>query len=188
MNIINPLSEQQKQLLTDFLESDSVSNGCLDYNAMHGLLTGVAAGPESLNEKDWMSFLFDSQPQYQSAAQQDEIETIINQLASFIQRNLYLNDDIAIPIPLSAAKSGDTNPLTDWCFGFLEAVNLDEDSWFGDLSISDSIAELILPMGILSNQMLEPELDHLTSNNSIRQQMAGNIVENVQNLYLLYRE
>ena len=100
MNIINPLSEQQKQLLADFLESDSVSNGCLDYNAMHGLLTGVAAGPESLNEKDWMSFLFDSQPQYQSAEQQDEIETIIYQLASFIQRNLYLNDDIAIPIPL----------------------------------------------------------------------------------------
>lgn len=188
MNIINPLSENQIKLLTDFLESDSVSNGCLDYNAVHGLLTGVAAGPESLNEKDWMSFLFDSKPQYQSAEQQEEIEAIINQLASFIQRNLYLNDDIALPIPLSAAKSGHTNSLTDWCYGFLEAVNLDEDSWFSDNSISDSIAELILPMGILSNQMLEPEIEHLTTNNNIRQQMAGNIIENVQNLYLLYRE
>ncbi len=188
MNIINPLSEQQKQQLAGFLESESVSNGCLDYNAMHGLLTGVAAGPESLNEQDWLSFLFDSKPKYQSPAQQEEIEASINQLAIFIQRNLYLDEDLAIPVSMTAAKNGDNNPLTDWCFGFLEAINLDENGWFIDESISDSVAELILPMGILSNQMHDPELDHLTKNNKIRQQMAGNILENVQNLYLLFRE
>jgi len=188
MNIINPLSQQQKQMLNDFLVSESVSTGCLDYNAMHGLLTGVAAGPETLCNKDWMAYLFDSKPSYQSTAQQDEIEALINQLALFIQRNLYLNEDLAIPVSLTAAKSGEDNQLTDWCFGFLEAINLDEDSWFDDESISDSVAELILPIGILSNQMLDPELEHLASNNKIRQQMAGSIIENIQNLYLLFRE
>ncbi len=188
MNNFNPLSDRQTQTISAFLESESVSDGCLDFIAMHGFLTGIAAGPESLNESDWLSFIFDATPEYHSSEQEAEIETLINQLAVFIQRTLYLDEELDIPCPMTAAKPGNSNQLSDWCFGFLEAISLDEERWFSDPELTDSVAELILPVAILSNQMVAPELEHLTTDDKMRQQMAKNLIGNVQAIYLLFRE
>jgi len=95
---------------------------------------------------------------------------------------------LQLPCPLTAATSDNNNALTDWCFGFLEAIGLDEECWFSDDSLAESVAECILPLGILSNQIVAPELEHIISDNKKRQQMANNLTENVQNLYLLFRE
>jgi len=188
MTIYQPLSEQQKQLVSEFLDSDQVSEGCLDFVAMHGFLTGIATGPESLMESDWLAFLFNDRPDYHSKAQQTEIEAIIKQQAMVIQRAIYLGDELELPCPLTAASLGKTNQLSDWCFGFVEAIGIDEDSWFADPESVDAVAELILPAGILSDQFVDPELEHLSTDAETRQQMADNLIENIQDLYLLFRE
>jgi len=188
MTIFQPLSQQQQQQVTEFLDSEQVTEGCLDFIAMHGFLTGIATGPESLIECDWLSFLFNEQPKYESEQQQSEIEAIINQQASIIKRTLYLGEDFNIPCPLTAASPGEINKLSDWCFGFIEAIGVDEDSWFADEELIDAIAELILPAGILSDQFVDPELEHLSGDKKARQQLANQLIDNIQNLYLLFRE
>ena len=188
MTIYQPLTKQQTLQITQFLDSDKVAEGSLDFIAMHGYLTGIAAGPESLTESDWLTFLFDGKPDYQSEDQQFEIEEIVKQQASLIQRALYLGEDIDFPCPLTASSPETTNQLSDWCFGFIEAIGIDEDAWFSEPNLVEAVAELILPAGILSDQFVEPELQHLNEDIQARQEMADSLVENIQNLYILYRE
>ena len=132
--------------------------------------------------------MFDGEPEYLSQSQQTEIEAIVEQQSMVIQRSLYLDDGFELPCSLIAANPGETNDLSDWCFGFLEAIAIDEDSWFENPELNDAIAELILPIGIISNQFVEPELEHLSADKKVRQQLASHLVENIQNLYLLFRE
>jgi len=186
--MIFPLSDDQIFTLEDFFQSDAVSEGCFDFIALHGFLTGLATGDESLVEENWLSFIFDGEPDYQDQEQQQEIEKLIHQQAKFIQRNLYLGEDFEIPCEIFASTFDETNDLTDWCFGFLEAIALNEELWFADKKRSETVAELILPMGILSEQFIEPELEHLYANQKERQQLADSIISNIQNLYLLFRE
>ncbi|RLA00755.1 MAG: hypothetical protein DRQ47_09060 [Gammaproteobacteria bacterium] len=188
MTIAQPLTKEQKQQLSEFLDSDQVAPGCLDFIAMHGFITGISTGPESLISSDWLEFLFDGTPDYHSKKQQSTIEAFIQQQALLIQRALYLGDDLELPCSVVASTEGETNPLSDWCFGFMEAIAVNEDLWFADPDLIEAIAELILPVGILSNQFNEPELKHLIKDNDARQQMANSLIENIQNLYLLFRE
>ena len=188
MSIFSPLSPIQELRLREFLSSTHVSDGCLDYVALHGFLTGIATGPESLIETDWLKFIFDTNPNYHSKSQQLEIEELINQLSMFLRRSLYLGEDILLPCALSPSIPGESNELTDWCFGFIESIAVDEDTWFSNSDITESISELILPVGVLSGQFIDPEISHLTDDPNTRNKMAEDLVENIQNLYLLFRE
>lgn len=188
MTLYQPLTKQQTEQLKSFLKSDSVDEGCLDFTAAHGFLTGMAAGPESLVECNWMEFLFDGQPDYASEQEKLTIEALLEQQANLIQRSLYLGEELEIPCQLTASAPGETNDLSDWCFGFIEAIAIDEDSWFPNDEMTEAVAELILPMSLLSDQFDDPELEHLTSNKGERQKLANSLVDNIQNLYLLFRE
>jgi uncharacterized protein len=188
MTINQPLTAEQIEQLTEFLESDFVEQGCLDYIAMHGFLTGLATGPESLLDRDWMEFLFDGTPEYQSEQQQLAIESLLNQQALIIQRSLYLGDSLDLPCALTTSENNTTNDLTDWCFGFIEAIAVDEDAWFDGEELSEAVAELILPAGLLSGQFDDPELEHLIADEAQRQDLVDSLVENIQNLYLVFRE
>ncbi|PCJ51032.1 MAG: hypothetical protein COA74_00780 [Gammaproteobacteria bacterium] len=188
MTIIQALNSKQIETISEFLESEQVEDGCLDYIAMHGFLTGLATGPESLIDCNWLEFLFHGVPEYDSEQQHQEIESLIKQLATYIQRNLYLGDPMELPCPLKVAENNETNDLTDWCFGFIEAIAVDEDAWFDSEGLSEAVAELILPAGLLSGQFDDPELEHLLVDEQERQQLAASLIENIQNLYLVFRE
>jgi uncharacterized protein len=188
MTIIHPLTDEEIDQLTEFLESDFVEEGCLDYIAMHGFLTGLATGPESLLDSNWMEFLFDGTPHYQSEEQQLTIESLLKRQATIIQRSLYLGDSLDLPCALTTSENNTTNDLTDWCFGFIEAIAVDEDSWFAGEELSEAVAELILPAGLLSGQFDAPELEHLIADEEQRQELVDSLIENIQNLYLVFRE
>jgi len=183
-----PLTETDFDTLEEFFHSDYVGEGCFDTLALHGFLTGLATGEESLLNEDWLTFIFDGEPDYSDEEQQQLIEGLIKQLAQTIQRNLYLGEDLEIPCEILASEIGEANELTDWCFGFIESIGLNEELWFPNDEISEAVAELILPMGLLSEQFTEPELEHLISDDEKRQQLAGAIIPNIQNLYLFFRE
>ena len=91
---------------------------------------------------------------------------------------LYLGDEIDLPCPLTAAQPEKSNALSDWCFGFIEAVAIEEDAWFANPEMTEAVAELILPAGILSGQFDEPELEHLIFDQQARQEMADRLLEN----------
>ena len=188
MSITQALTSEQIEKLSEFLESDQVEEGCLDFIAMHGFLTGLATGPESLLDCNWLEFLFDGVPEYDSKQQHQEIEALITQLASCIQRNLYLGDSFELPCELMVAENNETNDLTDWCFGFIEAIAVDEDAWFDGEELSEAVAELILPAGLLSGQFDDPDLEHLIDDEHKRQELASSLIDNMQNLYLVFRE
>ena len=65
---------------------------------------------------------------------------------------------------------------------------MDEEAWFNGEDLTEAVAELILPAGLLSGQFDDPDLEHLIADEHKRQQLANNLIDNLQNLYLVFRE
>lgn len=182
---ISPDIENQ---LNNYLNSDSVPEGSLDYLACHGFLTAMAVYDDVFVCQEILPIITDTTPEFDSSEQQEVIESALDSLFIAISRGLYLGEDFTLPMSLKPPKTSQTNDLTDWCFGFMEAVAVFEDDWFSSQATIDQIAELILPITVFSEPHVDPDLAHLVKNEQSRTRLAAEIPENLQQLYLLFRD
>jgi uncharacterized protein len=179
-------SPSQQQLLESFLSSDAVSESCLDYIACHGFLTGIVCGPEELQSQDYLSVIFDGEVKFGN--QQQAIVSAINDCKEAIEKCIYLGESLTFPCKLMPPNNEQTNSCSDWCFGFMEAVAMDEECWFQNPELTGQVAELILPMGVISGSFDEPELQQLLANKQDAMALTNAIPDNINELYLVYRE
>lgn len=182
------ISPQTEDRLTSYLNSEIVPEGSLDFVACHGFLTAMAVYDDIFVAKEVLPVITDTQPEFESSAQKKAVHTALEDLFTHINRGLYLGGELSLPMTLSPPILSQTNDLSDWCFGFMEAVAVFEDDWFSSPSLTDPIAELILPIVIFSEPHIDPELAHLVKNDNARKQLAEEIPENLQQLYLLFRD
>lgn len=180
--------QDQYQKLNTYLTSDASSEGCLDYIASHGFLTAMAIISDDIDVLGAIEIILDEEPVFQSASEQSDIELAISALHKQISRQLYLGEEFELPARLEPSKPGQTNELTDWCFGFMEGVGVVEDDWFNAEHDPDAVADLLMPFIIFSEPHVDPELKHLVESNRQRNNMAGEIPDNLQQLYLLFRD
>ena len=165
-----------------------MSAGCLDYVACHGFVTALAIRYDQFDANQLLSLVIDGEPTFQSSDEKDTTETAIQALFIAISRHLYLGDSLPFPHQFKAPKAGETNEMTDWCFGFMEAISATEDDWFSGSFATEAIAELILPISVFSEPYIDPELAHLVKTDKARTALIAEIPENLQQLYLLFRE
>lgn len=182
------LTEQEITTIEDFLTSDRVPEGCLDYIACHGFLTATSLITDTVNISDYLSYITDGDIQYDNDQQQTLISALLSQLQHHIHRQLYLGEDVDFPMVLELPRNNESNLLTDWCFGFMEAIGADEAHWFGSGHDESAIAELIIPITIFSEPHVDPELLHLVKDEDQREQLLELIPDNLQQLYLLFRD
>lgn len=175
---------QQLARLREFLDSDELYEESLDYIAAHGYLTALAICPEKVPEDEWIADLFSEQPEYESDAQQREIEGTLVQLYNSIERQLASDEDFVVPCELSLGEEPDESELRGWCIGFMEGVFLREDTWFEE--DEDEVSQLLLPMMVLSGLFdEEPDFAKVADNQELQQEMAEQIPEVLTTLYLL---
>ena len=182
------MSDSSQELLSNYLNSDSMSAGCLDYTACHGFMTALAVRDDDCNTNEIIRFIIDAEPKYQSSDEKHAVVTALSELFTTLNRELYLGESLTLPHDLSPSKPDQTNELTDWCFGFMEAIAIYEEHWFGANQPIDAIAELILPLSIFSEPHVEPGLAHLVQTAKARASLAAEIPDNLQQLYLLFRD
>ncbi len=182
------MSESEQELLSNYLNSESTSAGCLDYIACHGFMTAMAVRLDECKVKQLLRFIVDGEPSYQSSDEKHAIEHALEGLFLSLSRQLYLGEDLDLPHDCRPAKLNQTNELTDWCFGFMEAVGAYEPQWFSSNFPIEAVAELLLPISIFSEPHVEPGLAHLVQTDKARYQLATEIPENLQQLYLLFRD
>jgi|SRR5690554_6337748 len=175
---------QQLARLREFLDSDELYEESLDYIAAHGYLTALAICPEKVPEDEWIADLFAEQPEYESDAQQEEIEGTLVQLYNSIERQLASDEDFVVPCEPSLGDEPDESELRGWCIGFMEGVFLREDVWFE--VDEDEVSELLLPIMVLSGLFDEqPDFAEIAEDDDLLDDMAAQIPELLTTLYLL---
>lgn len=182
MHELHALAPETRQLLQDFLDSDNNTDG-LDYVATHGFLAALTVGPDAPELAVWLPALFDNQPVSGNAAQADAITQALVAWQKEIHATLYHGQPVTLPCALTL-KSTESTDLNDWCVGFMEGMFLKEASWYdGD---EDYVADLTLPMVVLSDLIDDPELQHIRRDVKLTRELAQQIPDVLTELYLFF--
>jgi uncharacterized protein len=180
MHELHALSDDTLHMLTDFLDGDSNPDG-LDSIATHGFLTALTVGPDVPTLEVWLPALFDNQPISADAAQAAQIQNALEGWQKEIHAALYHGQPVVLPCTLTL-KATESTELNDWCMGFMEGMFLKEASWYsGD---EDLIADLTLPMMVLSDLIDDPDLQQLRRDPKLSRDLAQQIPDVLIEIYL----
>ncbi|WP_447895187.1 YecA/YgfB family protein [Vreelandella sp. GE22] len=181
------LDDEQLDRLDDFLDSDRVGEDALDLISAHGFLVALAVAPSEQPHDTWLKELFQGEPDYQDAAERDEITGL---LATLRDNAVSVLEQGGLPeLPFELSLDGiapEETPIGDWCAGFMEAVFSDESAWFQD--DEEAAATLLLPFMLLSGLFDdEPDMQDLAGDTARQEELVAQLPELVLDLYLHYR-
>lgn len=182
MHELHALPAATRERLETFLDSDDNADG-LSFVATHGFLTALTVGPVLPAQETWLAALFDDQPVAADPGLAAEITAALVAWQREIHATLYHGQPLALPCPLSI-KLTEPTELNDWCVGFMEAMFMEEDRWYQDEE--DTVADLTLPMVVLSDLIDEPEIQPLRRDPKLARELAQQIPDVVTELYLLF--
>lgn len=180
MHELHTLPAETRTLLQDFLDGDDNTDG-LDSVATHGFLCALTVGPEAPDLDVWLLALFDGQPVCADEAQAKAITSALVAWQKEIHAALYHGQPVTLPCALTL-KATEPTDLNGWCVGFMEGMFLKEASWYD--SDEDLIADLTLPMVILSDLIDDPELQHIRRDVKLTRELAQQIPDVLTELYL----
>lgn len=174
------LSETTLLALETFLDGDANPNGP-DFAGMHGFLTGLTVGPRGTLDEEAMTACFDDEAPLPNAEASADLFADLQAWQKSIRAALYHGVRLVLPCPLHAEPNDDT-PLNSWCAGFMEALFLDEDDWYR--IDEDEIADMTLPMLVLSDLIEDPDLMPLRRDRKMLAGMTSEIPELITSIYL----
>ena len=182
-----PLSDDELDHLETFIFSDVVSEDSLDLIGIHGFLCALNISPVPANEEEWMDILFDGKPNWQSADQESEIIALLNRWKNSIYSDLSNDRELEMPCELTLETKNEESELEIWAQAFMEGVFLNEDEWFSEGTDKEEVvAELMLPIMVVSNLFDEKEFKEIRRNRVVTEQMANEIPDILVDLFLLY--
>jgi uncharacterized protein len=182
-----PLSDDELDRLETFIFSDVVSEDSLDLIGIHGFLCALNISPVYAAEEEWMEVLFDGVPKWTSAEQEKEITSTLNRWKNSIYSDLSNDSELGMPCELTLETKNEESELEIWAQAFMEGVFLNEDEWFSEgTSKEETVAELMLPIMVVSNLFDEKEFKDIRKNSAVTEQMANEIPDILVDLFLLF--
>ncbi len=176
--------------LFDFLESDQVDPEALDVIGLHGFMVALAVCPEPVPTGEWLPVAFNGMPRFTTDSSNEfSEETVIGWLENMLEQTrtvLYRGQTIELPfVPeLEEDEVLDDSEVSAWCAGFVEAVMLREEIWFGQHE--QDAAELLLPFMAISCLFPDEELDDIVADLDTTNRLAAQLPEILVDLYLLF--
>lgn len=159
-------------LLTDFFDSDDLSENVMYYVEAHGFLTSLAIQADITNQQSVLTEIFPDMTVNES------ITTAIISLQDEITQSL-LNGDF----PDTPTIDEDEDSLVLWCAGFMQGIFFQEQQWFAEFP--NEVAELTLPI-LSCSELLTDELSDISQHDDVLDDMAEKIPDCVIDLYLLF--
>lgn len=183
-----PLNDDELDRLEAFIFSDVVSEDSLDLIGIHGFLCALNISPRETEQSEWLSVLFDGEPNWVNDQQRDDITSLLIRWKNTIRSDLYNDCELDMPCDLSLEPNEtDDVELEIWAQAFMEGVFLNEEEWFSEgTDKEESVAELMLPIMVASNLFDEPEFTEIRDNENLADQMVNEIPDILVDLYLLY--
>ncbi|MGZ7882351.1 YecA/YgfB family protein [Acinetobacter soli] len=170
------MSTLNLDLLSDYLDGDQNEYG-LDFAATHGFLCAIAVGPQF---DRWLNELFEGNQKNVPTAIIEQINIWLDQ----IRQNLANEEGIEFPFEIEEADT--ESSLGDWSVGFVDAMFLNEDAWFTP-EHEEQLVDLTLPIMVFSGiDEEDPQMESFRRNGQLMDELAEEIPENLNELYLMY--
>lgn len=178
------ITEDELDILEEFLFSSAVSDEALDLIGAHGLLCAINISPVPVPESQWLESLFDGEPNWQSDTQKTQMLSLLRKLNHTISHDLYSDQEILLPceLTLETEAEDDLAEITLWAQSFMEGVFLNEAQWFGD--DEETVAGLLLPIMVASELFEDQEIIDIRKDRALSEEMCEQIPEILIDLYL----
>lgn len=167
--------------LLDYLSSDANQFG-LDPVAAHGFLCASVVGKPLPN---WLSLFFDGND--------DKVPDDVKQALQAWQEELIqaLKNEQPLTLPFDDGDEvdlSDEGDIVAWCIGFVDAMYSDDtSSWFDDGDTEEEVADLTLPMVVLSGLADDDdELIAMREDEELMVAMVDSLEDNLTELFLLF--
>jgi len=162
MQLDQPLSEKEFDELDQFLLSDRSPEDSMTMDMLHGFLTAVAIGPETIMPAEWLPHVWGDDvkngPKFKNAKEEDRILGLIMRFMNEVLVTFEVAPKEFEPLFVEHEYEGQT--LIDaeaWCWGFWEGMELRPDSWAAIWT--SSVAPLMKPIYLLgADEIAEDEL------------------------------
>ncbi len=171
-----------KDDLFEYLNSDANEYG-LDAVAAHGFLTASVVGKPLPN---WISLFFEGNDSQVSGDVKHALQAWQDELRDT------LKNEAPIELPFvaddNAVDFGEESDVVAWSIGFVDAMYADESvDWFDDVDTEEDVANLTLPMIILSGiDEEDEELVAMRANEDMMAQLVNSLEDNITELFLLF--
>jgi uncharacterized protein len=141
------LSDNDLDLLADFLESDAAPEQAMDLSMLHGFLTAQLIGPEGVDADKWFAQVWGEngeRPKFASVAEQEKIEGLILRLYNQLMDELADAENAFSPIVYVDEESGQ-DISQQWCYGFTLGTSMNPDAW-QEMMDDEEYAQLVYPI------------------------------------------
>lgn len=158
MQLDQPLTEKEFNELDKFLLSDRTAEDAMTMDTLHGYLTAIAIGPETIMPAEWLPRIWGEDagdaPKWKNAREE---ERIVNLIMRFMNEVLVTFEAAPREFePLFCEAGHDGEALLDaeaWCWGFWEGMELRPGSW--DPIWESELAPLMRPIYLLGADEIE---------------------------------
>lgn len=176
------LNEQDWDVLSEYFLSDEIPEDAMDLFELHGFMTALAILPQTAEFARWWPEVMGEE----NAPVNESIAAMLKTMLQGIHGELDSGDGVELPVELTPDDEEEGELLHSWCLGFVEGQMLEDESWF-DEDIP-RVAALSLPIAALAGAMDEEDLGELMKTEESRLQLADQIPDCLDELFLLFRE
>jgi len=159
MNLEQPLSEKEFDDLDNFLLSDRCADDAMTLDTLHGYLTAIAVGPETIMPAEWLPRVWGEDktpPQWKNPKEEQRIVNLIMRFMNEVLITFEVAPKEFEPLYVEHEVDGET--LIDpegWCWGFWEGIELRADAW--NPVWESEVAPLMRPIYLLGADEIEEE-------------------------------
>ncbi len=186
MHLEQPLSEKEFDDLDQFLLSDRCPDDAMTMDTLHGYLTAIAIGPETIMPAEWLPKVWGAELTAPSWKNPKEEERILNLIMRFMNEVLVTFEVAPKEFePLYVEHEFEGQTLIDaegWCWGFWEGMELRAGSW--QAIFESEQAALMRPLYLLGADEIE-EAELAEVDNPVKAHKLALEIE--LNLPLVYR-
>jgi uncharacterized protein len=158
MQLDQPLSEKEFDELDKFLLSERSSDDAMTMDTLHGYLTAVLIGPETIMPSEWLTKVWgedaSAEPTWKNKQEAERITGLIMRFMNEIAITFEVAPKEFEPLFCEHEHEGET--LIDaeaWCWGFWEGMELRSGSW--DPIWESDLAPLMRPLYLLGADEIE---------------------------------
>jgi uncharacterized protein len=158
MQLDQPLSDKEFDELDKFLLSDRTSDDAMTMDTLHGFLTAIAIGPETIMPSEWLPKVWgedaDSAPDFKNAKEAERIFELIMRFMNEIVVTFEVAPKEFEPLFCEAEHGEETVIDAEaWCWGFWEGMELRAGSW--EPIWESDLAPLMHPIYLLGADEIE---------------------------------
>jgi uncharacterized protein len=159
MHLDQPLTDKEFDELDRFLLSDRTADDAMTMDALHGYLTAIAIGPESILPAEWLPRVWGEEgvaPKWKNPKDEERLVNLIMRFMNEVLVTFEVAPKEFEPLYCEQEVGGDT--LIDaeaWCWGFWEGMELRPGAW--DEIWDSDVAPLMRPIYLLGADEIEEE-------------------------------